>query len=152
MCLILCSPIDWSSPGSSVHEISQGRILEWVAISSSRGSSRPRDQTLVSCVFCFGRQILYHKRRWQAPVCVRVHFLAFYSTLLFSLCQEALEYILIFGRANLPCRLKNILLSILGCFSIWSFSINFLTPFKKRYFFFIEAQWFTILYSFRCAT
>ena len=39
-----------SLPSSSVHGISQARILEWVAISSSRGSSRARDQTLVSCM------------------------------------------------------------------------------------------------------
>ncbi|CAI9152549.1 unnamed protein product [Rangifer tarandus platyrhynchus] len=44
-CLILCDPMACSLPGSSVHEILQARILEWVAISSSRGSSRPRDQT-----------------------------------------------------------------------------------------------------------
>ena len=44
-------------PGSSVHGISQARILEWVAISFSRGSSWPSDRTRVSCI---GRQILYH--------------------------------------------------------------------------------------------
>ena len=44
-----CDPIDCSSPGSSVHGILQPRILQWVAISSSRGSSQPRDQTQVSC-------------------------------------------------------------------------------------------------------
>ena len=43
--------------GSSVHGISQARILEWVAISLSRGSSRPSDWTRVSCI---GKQILYH--------------------------------------------------------------------------------------------
>ena len=48
-------------PGSSVYEISQARILEWVAISSSRGSSQPRDQTHFSCVSCIGKQILYHQ-------------------------------------------------------------------------------------------
>ena len=47
-----CHPMDVSPPGSSVHGIFQSRILEWVAISSSRGSSQPRDQTLVSCLFC----------------------------------------------------------------------------------------------------
>ena len=47
-CLTLCDPTDCSPPGSSVHGISQVRILEWVAISYSRGSSRPRDQTPVS--------------------------------------------------------------------------------------------------------
>ena len=56
----LCNPMDCSPPGSSVHGILQARILEWVAISFSRGSSQPRDQTQVSCVSCIGRQILYH--------------------------------------------------------------------------------------------
>ena len=44
-CLTPCNPMDCSPPSSSVCGISQARILEWVAISSSRGSSRPRDQT-----------------------------------------------------------------------------------------------------------
>ena len=43
--LILCNPMIYSWPGSSVHGISQARILQWVAISSSRGSSQPTDQT-----------------------------------------------------------------------------------------------------------
>ena len=43
--------------GSSIHGISQTRILELVAIHFSRGSSQPRDQT---CISCLGRQILYH--------------------------------------------------------------------------------------------
>ena len=47
-----CDPMDCSPPGSSVHGIFQARILEWVAISSSRGSSQPRDQTHISCVSC----------------------------------------------------------------------------------------------------
>ena len=45
-----CDPVDCSLSGSSVHGILQARILEWVAISSSRGFSQPRDQTCVSCV------------------------------------------------------------------------------------------------------
>ena len=59
-CLTLCSPTDDSPRGSSVRGISQARILEWVAISSSRGSSRPKDQTHISYVSCIGRQVLYH--------------------------------------------------------------------------------------------
>ena len=47
-CLTLCDPIDCSLPGSLVHEISQARILEWVAISSSRGPSWPSNQTRAS--------------------------------------------------------------------------------------------------------
>ena len=53
-------PMDCSPPGSSVHRVSQASILEWVAISSSRGSSRPRDRNRTSCVSCIGRQLLYH--------------------------------------------------------------------------------------------
>ena len=49
-CPTLCDPVDCSLPGSSVHEILQARILERVAISFSRGSSRPRDRTWVSCI------------------------------------------------------------------------------------------------------
>ena len=45
----LCDPTDQSLPGSSVHGILQARILEWVAMPSSRGSSQLRDQTCVSC-------------------------------------------------------------------------------------------------------
>ena len=56
-CLTLCDTMDYSPTGSSAHGISQTRILEWVAISFSRGSSKPRNQTHVSCI---GRQILYH--------------------------------------------------------------------------------------------
>ena len=47
-CPILCDPMDCSPPGSSVRGILQERILEWVAVPSSRGSSRPRDRTQVS--------------------------------------------------------------------------------------------------------
>ena len=47
-CPTLCDPMDCSLPGSSVHGIFQAIVLEWVAISFSRGSSRPRDHTQVS--------------------------------------------------------------------------------------------------------
>ena len=65
-CLTLCDPMDCSLPGSSVHGILQARILEWVAISSSRGSSWPRDQTCVSCSSCSGRQVTT-SATWEAP-------------------------------------------------------------------------------------
>ena len=61
-CLTLCDPVHCNPPGSSVHGISQLKILEWVAISSSRGSSWPRDRTHVSCI---GRRILYHWITWE---------------------------------------------------------------------------------------
>ena len=49
-CPTLFDPMDCSPPGSSVHEIFQARILEWVAISFSRGSFQPRNWTRVSCI------------------------------------------------------------------------------------------------------
>ena len=49
LCLTLCGPMDCSPPGSSVHGISQARILEWIAIFFFRKSSQPGDQALVSC-------------------------------------------------------------------------------------------------------
>ena len=59
-CLILCDSMDPNPPGFSVHGIFQARALKWVAISFSRGSSIPRDQTCVSCISCIGRETLYH--------------------------------------------------------------------------------------------
>ena len=61
-CPTLCHPMDCGPPGSSVHWILQTRILEWVAMPSSRGSSWPRDQTHVSYISCIGRWVLYHRR------------------------------------------------------------------------------------------
>ena len=49
-CLTVYDPMDCSPPGSSVHGILQARILEWVAMPFSRGSSQPRDRTQVSCI------------------------------------------------------------------------------------------------------
>ena len=54
-CLTLCNPLDYSLPGSSVHGIFQARVLKWVTIAFSRGSSRSRDRTQVSRIVgrCF---------------------------------------------------------------------------------------------------
>ena len=57
--LVMFSSLDGSSPGSFVHGIFQARILECDAISSSRGSSQPRDQIHISFIPCTGRWILY---------------------------------------------------------------------------------------------
>ena len=63
-CPTLCNSIDCNPPGFSVHGILQARILEWVAMSSSRRSSWPRDWICNSCVSCISRQLLYH---WGFP-------------------------------------------------------------------------------------
>ena len=52
--------LDCSHPGSSVHGILQARILECIVISSSRGSSQPRDWTRISYISCIGRWVLHH--------------------------------------------------------------------------------------------
>ena len=61
--LTVCGPVDGSPSGSSVHGISQARILKWVAILYCRGSPRSRDQT---CVSCIGKWILYPCATWKA--------------------------------------------------------------------------------------
>ena len=64
-CLTLCDSVDWRPPGSSVHGILQARILECVAISSSKESSLPRDRTHISCI---GRQIqsgIFPPKSWD---------------------------------------------------------------------------------------
>ena len=57
LCQTLCDPMDCSLPSSSIHGIFQARVLEWVAISFSRVSFRPRDQTEVSHIVS---KMLYH--------------------------------------------------------------------------------------------
>ena len=59
LCPTLCNPMDYSPPGSSVHGILQARVLEWVAISSSKGSSWPSDWILGLLRLMHCRQILY---------------------------------------------------------------------------------------------
>ena len=63
-CPTLCDPMDCSPPGSSVLGILQARILEWAAMPSSRGSSRPGDQT---CFSHLGRLVHYHERHLGSP-------------------------------------------------------------------------------------
>ena len=68
-CPTLCDPMDCSLPGSSLHGILQARVLEWVAISFSRGSSQPRDRTRVSWIpgrhfnLWATREARFHKAR-----------------------------------------------------------------------------------------
>ena len=67
-CLTLCDTMDCSLPGSSVHGVSQARIPVWVAVSSSRGSARPRDWNCVSRVSCIGRWVLFYCATWEALI------------------------------------------------------------------------------------
>ena len=71
LCLTLCDPMDGSPPGSSVRGILQARTLEWVALSSCRGSSQPGIKLCLLCVLhC--RQVLYHWATWEVPLMLTV--------------------------------------------------------------------------------
>ena len=80
-CLTLCEPVDCSLPGSSIHGILQARILEWVAISFSRGSSPPRDWTQISHIAgrCFNlwvtreAPIYINNLYWYIYICIYMY-------------------------------------------------------------------------------
>ena len=78
--LILCDPMVCNQL-ASVHGILHAKILEWVAMSSSRGSSRPRDQTQVSYFSCLGRRFFTTITTWEAIV---IHSVQFSSVQLLS--------------------------------------------------------------------
>ena len=90
LCSILCHPVDCSLPGSSVHGISQARILEWVTISFF-GTFLTRDRTHVSCS---GRRILYHWATREAQVWLSRNAISFLQVSYFQenqISQEQLE-------------------------------------------------------------
>ena len=81
----LCDPMDHRPAVSSVHGILQERILEWVIMPSSKGSSWPRDWTSIFCVSCIGRQIFYTAPP-GIPLCVCVC-----ATLIRAVWQKATQ-------------------------------------------------------------
>ena len=93
LCPTLCDLMDCSPPGSSVHGISQARILEWLSISFSRGSSQPSNQTWVPCIagWFFTSYGCYH-----IPQHLLTHY-AFYLHIIF-VCLFVLESKLLEGR------------------------------------------------------
>ena len=74
-----CSPKDCSPPGSSGHGIILTRILEWVAISSSRGSSQSRDLTQISCGSGIGKWILHQERVLECADICSSHEMCFFK-------------------------------------------------------------------------
>ena len=94
-CPSLCNPMNCSPPDWSVHGSLQARILEWVAMPSSRGSSQPRDQTPISCISYIGRQVLYHWRHLLLNFKSRLGFTPLYSLIpfwTFTLWQKSQLY------------------------------------------------------------
>ena len=68
LCLTLCNPVDYSQPGFSVLGILQARILEWVAVPSSRGSSPPWNQTRISASPALAGGFFTTSSTWKAPI------------------------------------------------------------------------------------
>ena len=100
-CPTLCHSMDCRSPGSSVHGVFQVRILEWVAISFSRGSSQLRDRTLVSCtagrLFTVWASRKYththtHTHTHMSQTCTR-HYVCVCSLCIFHICDIYIPYI-----------------------------------------------------------
>ena len=71
LCPTLCDPMDCSPSSSSVHGILQARIVEWVAMPSCRGSSRPRDQTHISCLSCLAGRLFLLLSHQES--CIHTH-------------------------------------------------------------------------------
>ena len=92
-CLPLCDPMDFSPPASSVLGILWARILEWVAMPSSRGSSPPRDHTCVSCVSWIGRWILHHCTTWEGPPFTTTSQFSLWPKQIYKVTLQGIYYI-----------------------------------------------------------
>ena len=117
---ILCDLKDCSPPGSSVHGILQARILEWVAMPPSRGSSGPKDQTHISYISCIGSGFFF----WEAPFFKDINpitdVLPFQSHLnLISSQRSHLQYCYIGIKALTKKKGQKHLVHFIGYFIIW---------------------------------
>ena len=113
LCPILCTPVDCSPPGSSVHGILQARILEWVVMPSSRGSSRTTDWTPVSYVYCIGRWVLTPNTTWEATVYISTIFLA---AKLSNFSQDAWTFSFNEKWSDMAYSCKQLIIFIKNCF------------------------------------
>ena len=111
---LTCNPMYPSPPGSSAHGILQARILEWVAVSSSKGSSQPRDWTGVSCISCTGRWALYGE---SFSICSLV--IGLFHPALCPLRLFRSDHIVANGRIFLCLRLDITPLCIYTTFLLW---------------------------------
>ena len=110
--LILCDPMDCNPPGCSVHGILQARILEWVPILFSRGSSWPRDQTPVSCI-AGGFFTVWATRK--APLYNNSQLNFFYETCWPGFCfpdQTLMDRILSLQIVTMPCQFLTLIFFI----------------------------------------
>ena len=89
-CLTLCDPMDCTTPASSVHEMLQARILEWVANPFSMGSSQPRDWTQASCIA--GRFFAIRATR-DTPICRCVYVCIYMCKYMYSIVVQLLSHV-----------------------------------------------------------
>ena len=97
--------VHYCLPGYFVHEILQARILEWISMPSSRGSSQPRDRTQVSYISCSGRRVLYHYCHLGSPSYLLHHIIC----VLFLLINQTFLLILLTSHNDtffLPLKFK----------------------------------------------
>ena len=112
-CPTLCDPMNHSPLGSSVCGILQARVLEWVAMHRSRGSSQPRDQTL-GLLHC--RQILYHSVTREV---LHVEFYSHWTTVAPNPTHLFLYLHFWIPRGQRPWCYHLVLFSSLGCRRLW---------------------------------
>ena len=118
-----CNPMDCNPPGSSVQGILQARILDWIAISFSRGSSQPGDWTCISYVSCVGRQVLYHWSHLGSPymyiyILIHCSIVDSQHCVSFRCTVKWFSYISIYSFSN--CFPFNKVLNMVPC-AIWRF-------------------------------
>ena len=113
-CPTFCDPRVCSPPGPSVHGILQARIVEWVAISFSRGSFLARDATCVSRVSCIGRWVLYLLSHQGSPILSLSHththththtHALFQIPFRYRLLQDIIKFPVLFSRSLFSCYL-----------------------------------------------
>ena len=93
LCPALCDPMDCSPPGSSVHGFIQSRILKWVAMPSSRQSSRPRDWTCVSYISCTDWRFFTTRTTWVPMSLLRNLLSIPWPSLLYMICLRNLRIV-----------------------------------------------------------
>ena len=140
-CLTLCDPMDHSLPGSSVHGILQARILQWVAIPTSRGSLRPRDWTRISYIYLHwqaGFLPLVQPGKPVIPLTYLQFTMKFYASFsyLFLSARNALLSFQSFESWPKCCLLSKDLLTscwMLLIFIPWYFMHNFVTKIMTHF-------------------
>ena len=120
-CLTLCNPMDRSPPGSSVRGILQARILEWIAIPSSRGSLRPRGWTRISYIYLHwqaGSLPLVRPGKPMIPLTylqLTMKFYASFSYLFLSVRNALLSFQSLESWPKCCLLSKDLLTSLKGC-------------------------------------